>query len=60
MKADGNGELEAMDNNLRADIVKAILNMMSDMCVGAFCLSIVSMMYAYEQLCVLADSSSFR
>jgi len=60
MKADGNGELEAMDNNLRADIVKAILDMVSDMCVGAFCLSILSMMYAYEQLCVLVDSSSFR
>ena len=58
MKLGRGGELGAMDNNLRADIVKVILDKMSDMCVGAFCLSILSMMYAYDQLCV--GSSSFR
>jgi len=47
-KLDRDDGPEAMDSNLRADIVKVILDKMSDMCVGAFCLSILSMMYAYE------------
>ena len=58
MKLDRDEEPEAMDNDLRADIVKVILDRMSDMCVGAFGLSILSMMCAYMRLC--ADSSSSR
>ena len=48
MKLDRDDEPEAMDSGLRADIVKVILDKMSDMCVGAFYLSIRSMMYTYE------------
>jgi len=48
MKLDRDSEPEAMDNDLRANIVKVILDKMSDMCVGAFCLSILSMIYTYE------------
>ena len=58
MRLDRDDEPEAMDSNLRADIVKVILDKMSDMCVGAFRLLILSMMYTYEKLC--ADSSSLR
>ena len=58
MKLDRDDDPEAMDDNLREDIVEVILDRMSDMCVGAFGLSILSMMYTYEKLCV--DSSSFR
>jgi len=58
MKLDRDDEPEAMDSNLRADIVKVILDKMSDMCVGAFRLLILSMMYTYEKLC--ADSSSLH
>ena len=36
MKLDRDDEPEAMDNDLRADIVKVILDKMSDMCVGEF------------------------
>jgi len=36
MKLDRDDEPEAMDNDLRADIVNVILDKMSDMCVGAF------------------------
>ena len=36
MKLDRDSEPEAMDNDLRANIVKVILDKMSDMCVGAF------------------------
>jgi len=48
MKLDRDSEPEAMDSGLRADIVKVILDKMSDMCVRASCLSILSMMYTYE------------
>ena len=58
MKLDRDDEPEAIDNDLRADIVKVILDKMSDMCVGSFGLPILSMLYTYEKLC--ADSSSFR
>jgi len=58
MRLDSDDEPEAMDSDLRADIIKVILDKMSDMCVGAFDLSILSMMHAYERLC--ADSSLFR
>ena len=56
MKLDRDDEPEAMDNDLRADIVKVIVDKMSDMCVGAFRLPILSIMYSYEKPC--ADSSS--
>ena len=36
MKLDRDDEPEAMDNELREDIVKVILDKMSDMCVGTF------------------------
>ena len=36
MKLDEDDDPEAMDGDLRADIVKEILDKMSDMCVGAF------------------------
>ena len=58
MRLDRDDEPEAMDSNLRADIVKVILDKMSDMCVGAFGLPILSMMYTYEKPCT--DSSSLR
>ena len=38
MKLDRDDEPEAMNPDLRADIVKVILDKMSDMCVGAFVL----------------------
>jgi len=57
MKLDRDDEPEAMDNDLRADIVKVILDKMSDMCVGEFGPPILSM-YTYEKLC--ADSSSLH
>ena len=58
MKLDEDDDPEAMDGDLRAEIVKVILDKMSNMCVAAFGLSILSMMYTYEKLCI--DSSSFR
>ena len=58
MKLDRDDDPEVMDDDLREDIVKVILDKMSDMCVAAFGLSIISMVYAYEKLCV--DSCSFR
>jgi len=39
-------EPEAMDNDLRADIVRTILEKMSDMCVGAFTISTLGLMCA--------------
>ena len=58
MKLNEDGKPEAMNKDLRTDIMKVILDNMSDMCVGAFGLSILSIMYTYEKLCV--DSSSFH
>ena len=58
MKLDRDDDPEAMDDDLRADIVEGILDKMSDMCVGASDLSILSMVYTYEKLWI--DSSSFR
>ena len=57
MKMGRDDEPEAMDNDLRADIVKVILDKMSDMCVAVFGFLILSMMYTYRRLYV--DSSSF-
>ena len=47
MKLDRDEEPEAMDESLRADIVKTILGKMSDMCVGPFSLPCLLVMYAY-------------
>jgi len=47
MRLDMDDEPEAMDNDLRADIVKVTVDKMSDMCVGALSLSIQLMMYTY-------------
>ena len=47
-----------MNNDLRADIVRIILDKTSNMCVGRFSISILSMMYTYQILCL--DSSLFR
>ena len=58
MRLNGDEGPEAMDDDLRVDIVQVIPDNMSDMCVGAFSFSILSAMYTYERLCV--DSSSFR
>jgi len=49
---------EAMNNDLWDEIVRVILEKMSDMCVGPFTISTLSTMYTYQRLCV--DSSSFR
>ena len=58
MRLDRDEDPEAMDNELRVDIMEGILNKMFDMCVGASGLLIISAMYTYEQLCV--DSFLFR
>ena len=55
MRLDKDDEPEAMNQDLRADIVKTILNNMSDMCVGV---SPLSVMYTYQRLCI--DSSLFH
>ena len=46
MRLDGDDEPEAIDDELRADIVRIILEKMSDMCVVAFGVSALSTMYA--------------
>ena len=48
MKLETDEEPEAMDNDLRADIVRVILDKMSDMCVGTVGLSILLIVYTYE------------
>jgi len=58
MRLDRDSEPEAMSNDLRADIVRVILEKISDMCVGLFGISILSMMHTYQKFC--ADSSLFR
>ena len=58
MKLDRDAEPGAMSNDLRADIVRVILEKISDMCVGPLRISTISMMYTYQRLC--ADSSLFR
>ena len=48
MRLDRDDEPEAMDDDLRADIVRRILDKMSDICVVAFGNSALSLMYTYE------------
>jgi len=55
MRLDGDDKPEGMSDDLRADIMKVILDRMSNMCVGAFPLSRV---YTYQKLSI--DSSLFR
>ena len=57
-RLDRDDEPEAMSNDLRVDIVRAVLENISDMCVGLFRITTLAMMYTYERLC--ADSSLFR
>ena len=45
MRLDGDPEPEAMNNDLRADIIKVILEKISDMCVGSFSISPLLIMY---------------
>ena len=47
MRLDRDGEPEAMDDDLRADIVRIIPEKMSDMCVGAFTIFGLSLMHTY-------------
>jgi len=51
-------EPEAIDNDLRDDIMRIIPETLSDTCVGIFRTSILPMVYTYQSLC--ADSSSSR
>ena len=48
MRLDRDDEPEAMNNDLRVDIVRIILEKMSDMCVGEFSLSPLPPMHTYE------------
>ena len=47
MRLDRDAEPEAMSNDLRADIVRVILEKISDMCVGPFSIADILMMYTY-------------
>ena len=58
MRLSRDPEPDAMSNDLRADIVRVILDKISDMCVRQFRICILSMMYTYQLWCL--DSSSFR
>ena len=58
MRLDGDADLEAMSDNLRADIVRVVLEKLSDMCAEAYKISTLSMMYTYPKL--YAGSSLFR
>ena len=58
MRLDRDAEPEAMNSDLRADIVRVIVEKISDMCVGPFRISTLSVMYTYERLWL--DSSLFR
>jgi len=57
MRLERDSEPEAMNNDLRADIVRIILEKIPDMCVRAFGVSVLSKMYTYQQPCV--DSCLF-
>ena len=58
MRLSRDADPEAMSDQLRGDIVRVILEKISDMCVGRLSISTMSMMYTYQG--VHADSSSFR
>ena len=52
MRLDGDDEPEAMTNDLRADIVRVIMDKISDMCVGPFTIPTFPIMYAYQLFCL--------
>ena len=56
MRLDGDADLEAMSDDLRADIVRIILEKIFDTCVEPFSISTL-LMYTYMRL--YADSSLF-
>ena len=58
MRLDRDLEPEAMNDDLRADIVRVILEKISDMYLRPFCLSTLLMVYTYRQFCT--DSSLFH
>jgi len=47
-RLDKDFEPEAMTDDLRADIVRVILEKISDMCVGLLCISTLLVMYTYQ------------
>jgi len=47
MRLDMDAEPDAMNSDLRAEITRIIVERISDMCVGVFGISTLSMMYAY-------------
>ena len=50
MRLEGDPEPEAMNNDLRADIVRVILEKTSDMCVGPVSIPTISIMFTYQPL----------
>jgi len=58
MRLDRDPEPEAMNNDLRADIVRITLEKISNVCVEAFRISILLTIYIYQR--VYLDSSLFR
>ena len=58
MRLDRDPEPEAMNDDLRADIVRITLEKISNVCVEAFITSILSALYTYQR--VYLDSSLFR
>ena len=58
MRLDRDAEPEAMNNDLREDIVRIVLERISDMSVGTFSISALLMVNTYLRFCV--DSSLFR
>ena len=55
MRLDMDTEREAMSDGLRADIIRIMMEKISDMYVGTVSISGLSLMYTYHRLCV--DSS---
>jgi len=51
MRLDRDPEPEAMSDGLRADIIRIMMEKISDMCVGTFSIPSLSLMYAYQRLC---------
>ena len=58
MRLDRDAEPEAMNSDLRADIVRVIVEKISDMCAGPFRISTLPVMYTYQWLWL--DSSLFH
>ena len=57
MRLECDAEPEAMNDDLRADIIRVILENISDVCVGLFLVSILLIICTYQRLCI--DSSLF-